>query len=156
VVVGTLAVFWAYLHLAYSLGTQAKWNQGSGFANEAFNRLNGWLQSPTPPNAYGNAAIGIGFLFCAGLMIARIQVPWFPFHPIGYAISSSWAMNLVWTPLLYAWIIKGCILRYGGVRLYRQAMPFFLGITLGQMLVGSLWHLLGIAMDIVPYSFWGG
>ncbi|GAB4468520.1 MAG: hypothetical protein OHK0029_40970 [Armatimonadaceae bacterium] len=154
--VGTISVFWAYLHLAYSLGTQAKWNQGSGFANEAFNRLNGWMQTPQPPNGLANGAIGIGFVFCSLLMIARIKIPWFPFHPIGYAISSSWSMNLVWMPLLIAWVLKGLILRYGGVRLYRQAMPFFLGIILGQMIVGTLWHLICIYLETVPYSFWGG
>ena len=155
-VVGTVSVFWAYLHLAYVYGTQAKWGQGSGFANEAFNRLNGWLQTPQPPNPIANGAVGVGFAFCSLLLIARMKFPWWPFHPIGYAITSSWAMNLVWMPLLFAWVIKGLILRYGGVRLYRTGMPFFLGLILGQMLVGSFWHLVGLALDTTPYSFWGG
>lgn len=154
--VGAFAVFWAYLHLAYLLGAQARFRSGTGFSAEAYNRLNGWIQTPTPPNAVANGAIGVGFVFCALLMIARVQFPWWPFHPIGYAISSSWSMNLVWVPLLLAWIIKGCLLRYGGVRLYRQGMPFFLGLILGQILVGCAWHLIGLALDIVPYSFWGG
>lgn len=154
--VGTVAVFWAYLHLAYALGTQAKWNQGSGFAREAFNRLNSWIQTPQPPNGIANGAIGVGFVFCSLLMLARIKLPWFPFHPIGYAISSSWSMNLVWMPLLIAWVLKGLMLRYGGVRLYRQAMPFFMGLILGQMLVGTLWHLVCIYLETIPYSFWGG
>ena len=155
-VVGTLSAFWAFLHLAYSLGTQAKFGQGSGFANEAYNRLNGWLITPTPPNGYANGAMGVGFFFCSLLMVARIKFGWWPFHPIGYAISGSWSMNLVWMPLFFAWIIKGTLMRYGGVRLYRQAMPFFLGLILGQILVGCAWHLVGLALDIVPYSFWGG
>ncbi len=155
-VVGTVAVFWAYLHIAYSLGAQARMRGGGGFAGEAYNRLNGWLQSPTPPNGLANGAVGVGFLFCSGLMLARIKFPWWPFHPIGYAISGSWSMNLVWLPLFIAWIVKGVLMRYGGVRLYRQAMPFFLGLILGQILLGCAWHLLGLALDIVPYSFWGG
>jgi hypothetical protein len=154
--VGTLATFWAYLHLAYATGTQAKWNQGSGFAAEAYNRLNGWLQTPQPPNKYGQGAIGVGFVFCALLMVARIKFPWWPLHPIGYAITSSWSMNLVWMPLLIAWVIKGTLLRYGGVQLYRKAMPLFLGLILGQMIVGSAWHLIGLYLEITPYSFWGG
>jgi hypothetical protein len=127
---------------------------GAGFAGEAYNRLNGWLQSPSPPNALANGAMGVGFAFCSLLMLARIKFPWWPFHPIGYAISGSWSMNLVWVPLLIAWVVKGALMRYGGVRLYRQAMPFFLGLILGQMLVGCGWHLLGLALDIVPYSYW--
>jgi hypothetical protein len=155
-VVGTLSIFWAYLHLAYAYGTQAKWGNGSYFANEAYNRLNGWLQTPQPPNGLANGAVGVGLGFCSLLMVARMKFPWWPFHPIGYAITSSWAMNLVWMPLLFAWVIKGLILRYGGVKLYRQGMPFFLGLILGQMLIGSLWHLVGLALEVTPYSFWGG
>jgi hypothetical protein len=155
-VVGTLAVFWAYLHLAYSLGTQAKFRNGYYFANEAYNRLNGWVQTPTPPNMLANGMVGVGFVFCTLLMLARLKFSWWPFHPIGYAITSSWAMNLVWMPLLIAWVIKGALLRYGGVGLYRKGMPFFLGLILGQMIVGSLWHLVGLALDVTPYSFWGG
>jgi hypothetical protein len=155
-VVGTLAAFWAYLHLAYALGTTAKFNYGIVFANEAFNRLNGWIQTPTPPEPRATMAIGVGFVFCILLLLARLRFPWWPLHPIGYAVSSSYVINLVWMPLFIAWVLKGLILRYGGVRAYRAAMPFFLGLLLGQMIVGSLWHLLGLAMDITPYSFWGG
>jgi hypothetical protein len=155
-VVGTFAAFWAYLHLAYTLGSQSGFASRSFFADESFNRLNGWIQTPQPPNHLAAGAAGVGFVFCALLMLARTQIPWWPFHAFGYAISSSWAMNNVWLPLLLAWAAKGLILRYGGVRLYRSAMPFFLGMVLGQMVVGSLWHLLGLAMDIQPYSFWTG
>jgi hypothetical protein len=151
-----VVAMWAYLHLSYDYGAAARMRGGTGFSAEAFNRLNGWIQSPQPPNMLANAATGVGFLFCAALMILRIKFPWWPFHPIGYAISGSWSMNLVWMPLLFAWVIKGLILRYGGVRLYRQAMPLFLGLILGQCLVGSFWHLVGWALDIQPYSFWGG
>ncbi len=155
-IVGTAAAFWAYLHYAYALGTQANFGSKSWFADEAFNRLNGWLQSPQPPNGQANAAIGVGFVFCALLMAARIKFPWWPFHPFGYAISSSWSMNNVWLPLLIAWAVKGLLLRYGGVRLYRAGLPFFLGLILGQMIVGSGWHLIGLLLDIRPYSFWTG
>lgn len=151
-----LATLWVYLHISYDFGAGARMRGGQGFAAEAYNRLNGWLSQPQPPNGVANGAVGVGLAFCSAMMLARIKFPWWPFHPIGYAISGSWSMNLVWMPLLFAWIVKGAILRYGGVRLYRQAMPFFLGIILGQCLVGSFWHLVGMALDIQPYSFWGG
>ena len=52
-------------------------------------------------------------------------------------------MNNARLPLLIAWAAKGLILRYGGVRLYRQGLPLFLGLILGQMVAGSAWHLIG-------------
>ena len=154
---GTMITFWVFLDLAYTYGTQAKMTWGGlGAAEEAYNRLNHWTTTPTPPNRMATGAIGVGFLFCSLLMLARIQFPWWPFHPIGYAISSSWSMNFFWMPLLIAWALKALILRYGGVKFYRQAMPFFLGLILGQFTVGCLWHLLGLWLGIVPYSFWDG
>jgi hypothetical protein len=57
-------------------------------------------------------------------------------------------------PLLIAWIIKTLLLRYGGLRAYRRALPFFLGIILGECILGSLWTLIGIALDVPTYSFW--
>ena len=151
-----VVAIWAYLHFAYDYGASARMRGGQGFSLEAFNRLAGWISQPQAPNATANLAAGGGFSFAALLLVARARLPWWPFHPIGYAISGSWSMNLVWMPLLIAWIIKAVLLRYGGVRLYRGAMPLFLGVILGQCVTGSAWHLVGMALGVHPYSFWGG
>jgi hypothetical protein len=39
-----------------------------------------------------------------------------------------------------------------GVKLYRLAVPFFLGLILGDYTAGSLWALLGCAMHIPTYK----
>jgi hypothetical protein len=153
---GALAVFWAYLHLSYIYGSASKIRSGYSMAQAAYNRLDGWIKTPEPGNALANWAVVVGFVFCSFLALMRINYFWWPFHPIGYAISGSWAINLVWMPLFIAWLLKYYVLRYGGLRLYRIAVPFFLGLTLGQCVVGSLWSLIGIALDIPTYSFWGG
>jgi len=54
-------------------------------------------------------------------------------------------MNLVWLPLMIAWLLKVIALKFGGLQFYRKAIPFFLGLILGQMIVGSLWSLIGLA-----------
>jgi len=154
-IVGTLAAYWAFLHCAYQYGTGAKFIQGYGFGTEAYNRLATWLQSPQKPNLQAQYATGIGFTTGWILMILRMRIYGFPFHPIGYAISGSWSMNLVWLPLLIAWGIKIGILRFGGLRLYRQGIPFFLGLVLGEAIVGLSWSLIGLIFNIPTYSFWG-
>jgi hypothetical protein len=153
---GALAVFWAYLHLSYIYGSASKIRSGYSMAQAAYSRLDGWIKSPEPGNAMANWAVVVGFAFCCFLAFMRINYFWWPFHPIGYAISGSWAINLVWMPLFIAWLLKLLVLRYGGLRLYRTAVPFFLGLILGQCIVGSLWSLIGIALDLPTYSFWGG
>jgi len=158
VVVGSIATFWAFLHLGYQLGLSAKFNQGTGFANEAFGTLEGWWKRPmmkNGPDWGANTAMIGGFIFCAFLAYMRLQIFNFPFHPIGYAISGSWSMNLVWMPIMIAWLLKVTILKFGGLRLYKTAVPFFLGLILGEMMIGCIWSLIGIIWQIPYFSFWG-
>ncbi len=156
VVVGVLAAFWAYLHLGYAMGVAAKWRSGTSHAVQGYSRLNGWLNNPAVANVGANWALAVGFITSATLFLLRVRFFGFPFHPIGYAISGSWSINLVWMPLFFAWVVKLLVLRYGGLRVYLQLLPFFLGLTLGQTLVGCAWSLFGLATGIQTYSFWGG
>jgi hypothetical protein len=64
-------------------------------------------------------------------------------------------MNLVWLPLFIAWMAKLAVLRYGGLRLYREVLPFFLGLILGDCTMGALWSLIGLAIGTPTYNFWG-
>jgi hypothetical protein len=42
-------------------------------------------------------------------------------------------------------------LRYGGIKSYRAALPFFVGLILGDYLIASLWTLLGAATGVTMY-----
>ncbi|MGB9587144.1 MAG: DUF6784 domain-containing protein, partial [Armatimonadota bacterium] len=56
--------------------------------------------------------------------------------------------------MFIAWLIKLLLLRYGGLKLYRNAMPLFLGVILGECVMGSLWTIIGIALNIQTYAIW--
>lgn len=157
-VLGTLGAFWAFEHQAYTLGAAAKFNQGFGHAQQAFERMNNWVGGTQDkhPNAPAVTAMGVGLLTTLVLFFCRLRWFGFPFHPLGYAISSSWAINLVWMPLLIAWVLKGLAMRYGGLRVYRQYVPFFLGLILGDCVIGSFWALLSLLLNIRTYNFFGG
>lgn len=152
---GALLAFWAYLHNAYRYGAGAEFFQGQLFGTEAYNRLANWLALPSEAHRGAQGAIALGFAVAWSLMWLRTRLTSFPFHPIGFAISGSWAMNLVWLPIAITWLIKLFIVRYGGLSLYRQLLPFFLGLILGEALVGMGWSLIGVAFNIPAYSFWG-
>lgn len=156
--VGAAATFWAYLHLGYSHGLETRWNYGAAWAWEVTKRINMWWgRSPeiVDPNWVSNTAMGAGFAFCLLLSYARMHILSWPFHPIGFIISGMYQVNLVWVPLLIAWLIKVCILRYGGLRIYKLAIPFFLGLIVGEMVMGCLWGIIGIVFDIPYYNFFG-
>ena len=87
----------------------------------------------------------IGGLVTLGLVVARSQWLWFPLHPLGYAVSASWTMIVFWFPCLLAWVVKGLIQRYGGMRGYRQARPFFLGLILGEFSSAVVWTVFSFA-----------
>ena len=81
-------------------------------------------------------------------------MPWWPLHPLAFAVSSSWEINLVWGPLFLAWLFKSLLLRYGGRGGFQRSLPFFMGLMLGQFVVGSLWNIYGILRDLPTYQFW--
>lgn len=154
-VVGSAAAMWAFLHLGYDLGTAAKFWSGAGYGWQNFGMLRTWLEVPSEPDHVASGAILGGFLFSLFLLAMRLRFLGWPFHPIGYAISGSWSINLVWMCLFISWLVKLILVRYGGLKLYRRALPLFLGLILGDCLSGSLWSLIGIVLGIPTYSFWG-
>ena len=144
---GMLCAFWALLHADYAYGL--KWSDTSGW-----DRYAGWLKAPKPANTSAALAIVVGFLFAAFLQAMRVRFFWWPFHPLAYAVSGSWEMNLLWLPLFIAWLTKVLLLRYGGMRTYSGALPFFYGLILGQFIPGSLLNIWGIVTQNPTYQFW--
>jgi len=155
VTVGILSTFWAVLHLMYKFGATARvigYHVGPGW--ESFNRLQRWLNSPTLTD-FG--AVGFtfwGFLFTIVLMVMRTHFIWWPFHPTGYAIAGSWAMGTIWMPIFISWITKWTIIKYGSLKTHRQAIPFFLGLILGEFMIGSIWSIIGITLNVPTYKIW--
>ncbi len=144
---GMACAFWAMLHTTYIHGLP-------GGDHSAWDRYAGWLQNPKPPNTHVGLAIGAGFLLAAFLQAMRVRFFWWPFHPLAFAVSGSWEMNLLWMPLLIAWVIKTLLLRYGGIKTYTAALPFFYGLILGQFVPGSLLNIWGIISSNPTYQFW--
>lgn len=157
-VLGAAATFWAYLHLGYSHGIDTKWNYNAAWAWSVTKRISiWWSRAPSTenPDWASDIAMAAGFVFCLALSYARLHIGNWPFHPIGFVISGTYQANLVWVPLMVSWLIKVSILRYAGLKTYRSAIPFFLGLILGEMTTGCLWGILGIALGIPYYNFFG-
>ena len=83
---------------------------------------------------------GLGGSFMGLLLFLRQRFPWWPLHPIGYPIATTYPISsYAWFALLLAWALKGLTLRYGGVRTYRLLLPFFLGLILGEFSTACMW-----------------
>ncbi len=152
---GVLAAFWAQVHCYYVYGMSAKMSFVARiFGTEPFNQLASWLRSGRPGDAGKIGGYAVGFLFALALMTLRVRFVWWPFHPVGYAISSSWSMNCLWLPIFIAWLAKWVMLRYAGFRTFQRAIPFALGLVLGEFIVGGAWLLAGIVFHFNAYAFW--
>lgn len=150
--------FWMLLHNYYHLGgaTSKMEMWALGFGGQCYNNLSGWLTIPKPPNGASMGFVGVGFLGSMLLGWMRVRFLWFPLHPLAYAIGNSWGVHQLWVPLLIGSTAKFLMLKFGGLRTYRKALPFFFGLILGEITIGSLWTLYGIALGIPTYDFWPG
>ena len=118
---------------------------------EAWNGLQNWLHNPKPPDAVGIAGMAVGFAVTFLLSAMRQRFMGFPLHPAAYVLNTSFANDFFWLDMFLAWLIKTLILRYGGMAMYRRALPFFLGLILGDFVVGSAWSIVGTVLNLNLY-----
>jgi len=85
---------------------------------------------------------GVGAVTEGFLMWAQHRWHWWPFHPIGFAVAVGWLTSQIWFSALICWILKGSIVRFGGVTLFQRLKPFFLGLILGEVAVSGVWGII--------------
>ena len=151
-IVAIFVAFWVVLHLMYVYGAEGK--SRLTFGAESYNQLNTWIKTPEKGKFQEFMAIWSGFGIAFLLQWLRVRIPWWPLHPLAFAVTSSWEINLVWGPLFIAWVCKVLILRYGGRGGFQRSLPLFIGLMLGQFVIGSLWNIWGIARELPTYQFW--
>ncbi|MDE0484079.1 MAG: hypothetical protein OXI67_15990 [Candidatus Poribacteria bacterium] len=155
-VLGGLVAFWAQLHLYYQFGADSGYYGpwALGYGRQYFSRLTNWITYPLDTDWIGVIFIGIGFSVMMGLTFLRVKFFWLPLHPLGYVMASNQEMSDLWIPLLIALTLKWLILRHGGIKSYRRAVPFFLGLVLGDYLMGSTWSILNVLLNTTMYQFY--
>ncbi|MCC6442735.1 MAG: hypothetical protein IT210_04660 [Armatimonadetes bacterium] len=97
--------------------------------------------APTGPDWHGITAIASGGAIAAALSFLRMRFLWFPLHPVGFLAANSWGMHLNWASFLIGWLLKTLITRYGGLKVYRRLLPFFVGMIVGEMLHTGIWGI---------------
>ncbi len=96
-----------------------------------------------------------GVLVTLALGVLRMRYVWWPLSPLGFALSGSWSMIVFWFPMLIAWVVKGAVLRYGGMRAYQRLRPLMFGLILGEFSQAVLWATIsGIWRTPAPFFPW--
>ena len=80
----------------------------------------------------------LGAAVMAGLLVLRMKLYWWPLHPLGFLVATTYAMGTMWFSFFVGWLVKTLIMYFGGGRTFRAGRSFFLGvIAMEAFMVGS-------------------
>jgi hypothetical protein len=150
-----LGAMWVTLYFCYSeggLNLNAFYFQGA--AKYPWDFLAKILPKMSGPNIAGWAYTGVGAAVMGLLMWLPRHFLWWPFHPLGFPISS--VFGGMWFSVMLAMLIKSFVLKYGGVQFYRRVQPIFLGMILGQVVTAGLWILIDTFTGMKGNAFYHG
>ncbi|NIM06112.1 MAG: hypothetical protein GTO55_07415 [Armatimonadetes bacterium] len=152
--IAIIVAFLALLALYYRFGaeTGSVDDYRTGWASMPINHLRTWAESGEGMNWGEIAGGGAGAAMVVFLAWMRSRWLWWPFHPVGYALSATFTPEWLWCPLFIVWLAKGFILRYGGMRLYRRGIPFAIGLILGDYIITAFWALTGLILHKHLYT----
>ena len=145
-----LCYFWASIHVGYHLGMgTAKASQSLIFVpRTTAQKLDEWLRSPGGANWGGVEAIGAGFAGTLVLMALKLQFSWWPLHPIAFPLAFCYPIDAMMPAIVISWLVKTLLLRYGGLRSHRRALPFFLGLIVGSATTGLIESVVFRALGV--------
>jgi hypothetical protein len=143
------SLFWAALHVLYNIGARAGADPfASGHARQVPLQLASMLENPTGTNSSLLGAVGVGFVGTAVLMALKLRFYAWPLHPVAFPIASAWVMDSALPAVFITWLVKAVVMRYGGLRLYRATLPFFLGMILSSSVIAFIRMTIGAILDI--------
>lgn len=151
VVVGMLA----YIRLGYRVGISNTGDWPFAVSGRySFGEVDSIIRFPRRPHGANCLAMGAGAAFMLLLTGLQSRFLWWPLSPIGFTIASGWATtHSLWFSTLVGWAGTNLVRRYGGLRLYRQLRPAFLGLILGDYFGEAL---AGITRALLTFSVGAG
>jgi hypothetical protein len=90
----------------------------------------------------------------AGALVMLVMVTcyhrlyWWPIHPIGYLTAYSSSMRILWVSFFIGWACNALCMRYGGIVVFKKVQYFFIGLIIGDFLMGGGWALIGLFTDV--------
>lgn len=149
VVIGLAMAWWMHLDTYYEFGGNVV--ESGGVAGGPRTRMTvseyqsaaSAILRPTGPDHPRTYAMLAGALVAGVLSVLRTYYLRFPLHPLGYAMAAAYSSQ-IWAGFFAVWLIKGAILRFGGVRMYKRLTPMFIGLALGHFFtMGIAWAAVG-------------
>ncbi len=144
-VLALAAAFITMLYLGYKYGLRElglDWATQTVLANyENAQRL---VDQPVGPNYWTMTYAGAGALVMGLLIFCYYKFPWWPLHPLGYLVAYSAGMKILWFPFFLGWLCNHLVLHYGGTSLFNRVRFLFIGLILGDFLMGGAYAVIGL------------
>ena len=135
------------LHLSYRYGAYnaGGWIFGAG-ARVPFESIVQKMRNPFPTDWMRLFFLAEGSVVMIALTVVRYKFPWWPVHPLGFAVAGGIHVTWVAFSIFLGWLAKLALIRIGGAKLHRAAWPFFLGLILG--------HFAGAGISFLVDMIW--
>jgi len=145
VLVGLLASYYSYFNVTYHYGGLNLESYCYVSASQEFFRQSASaIQYPTSTNFLELLFMSSGLIFMGFMLFMRYRFIWWPLHPAGYLMHLTWIAGVVWFSFFVGWLMKHFLLKFGGVGEYRRLRPVFLGVVIGESLIGCLWVIVNM------------
>jgi hypothetical protein len=146
-----ISILGLYYHMGAASASVDPWR--SSWGSLPYMGLETWIQNPKPTDTAGLWGAAVGLLFTIFLAVMRTRFVWWPFHPIGYALGGiqMGSMDWIWFPIFVGWAAKALSIRFGGIKTFRLALPFFIGLVIGDYVISAVWAILYLIFGIQGY-----
>lgn len=102
------------------------------------------VETQTTPSEWVRIFSAAGAFVMMGLVVCYHRFHWWPLHPIGYLTAYSAGMKILWFSFFVGWAANSLCMRYGGVALFKRLRLVFIGLIIGDFLMGGIWAIVGM------------
>lgn len=102
------------------------------------------IDTPVETNWLLLSFAGLGALVMLVLVLLYYKASWWNIHPIGYLVAYGASMKVLWFCFFLGWLSNHLCLHYGGTSLYNRLRFLFIGLILGDFLMGGIWAVVGL------------
>jgi len=151
-IAAAVAAFLTVMLMAYSRGADnmSVWFY-TGLPRWAmFHTIRGMVTDAPAASPAGQLWLCVGGGAMAALLYFRQFIFWLP-HPLGLVMFVNPAMNAYWFSILIGWLGNLMVTKYGSKDMYHRARGFFIGLIIGELLIGIVAMIVStITGTIIP------
>ncbi|WP_373501051.1 DUF6785 family protein [Desulfococcus sp.] len=144
-ILAVVVSFVAMLALCYKFGArelQMDWAVQT--TTTVYDNVQRLIETPPPRSDWVMIFSAAGAVVMLVLVICYHRFYWWPIHPIGYLTTYSSATRILWISFFMGWLANALCIRYGGVVLFKQLRYFFIGLIIGDFMMGGAWAVVGL------------